>query len=68
MEPGGENSQTGDAASGSTVLSPWYVAVDAGGDVYVSASVEGEAADVFKYDGDSWEEVGQLSTCLSGKR
>lgn len=50
-----------------TAMSPWYVAVDEGGDIYVSAKNEDATeADVFVYDGTTGDEVGSLGNCLEG--
>lgn len=57
-----------DTSGAGNALSPLYVAVDGGGDVYVSAQVEdGGEADVFKYDGATGDEVGLLSSCWEGE-
>lgn len=56
-----------DSVGSGNALSPLYVAVDSGGDVYVSAQVEdGGDADVFRYDGATGDEVGLLSSCWEG--
>lgn len=56
-----------DSVGPGSALSPLYVAVDSGGDVYVSAQDEDEVeADVFRYDGATGDEVGLLSSCWEG--
>lgn len=60
----GEGDGTG---GGGAALSPWYVAVDDAGDVYVSATDEdGVETDVLKYDGATGDEIGRVSECAEG--
>lgn len=78
-----ESARSGDASSHSsasstnngTLLTPWYVATDAAGNIYVTASeeeAEGNVRggfvdrDVFKYDGTSGDAIGRFSTCFGG--
>lgn len=61
---------TTDSVNG-TALTPWYVATDAAGDIYVTASDEttgGFDRDVFKYDGATGGVIGRFSTCFGGER
>lgn len=59
--------------SNSTDMTPWFVAIDTDGDIYITASEEIEGGvgvdrDVFKYDGTSGGVIGRLSNCLGGEK
>lgn len=66
-DAGDDDGEGGGTGGGGAALSPWYVAVDDAGDVYVTATDEdGVEADVLKYDGTTGDEIGRVSECAEG--